>query len=130
MSHWITRRQLHDWGASVYLARRLTRDLPAADRPGRALAYEARAIVAAIDRHAARSTVPPQTRDRLAALKAELLRHLGVSTFNRPPNGRVAKPEPRPHGAEKSAREFKKLKIRQGKFDESDLQFLEACFQV
>ncbi|MBE9069949.1 hypothetical protein IQ260_25230 [Leptolyngbya cf. ectocarpi LEGE 11479] len=67
----ISRKQLKLLGASDYLARRLTEELPVAKKVGRAFAYAIESVLSSIDSYGQRS-VRIRTRQILATLKLAL----------------------------------------------------------
>lgn len=71
-----TRKQLRGYGATSYLARRLTESLTPVDKLGNAYVYALEQTITAIREYAARSRVRTETKQTLEKILDELLARL------------------------------------------------------
>ena len=71
-----TRQQLQGYGASAYLARRLTRSLKPVGKDGNAFVYSLRQVVSAIRQYAEQPNVRATTKETLSRILPELLARL------------------------------------------------------
>ena len=68
-----TRKQLRGYGASRYLARRLTESLAPIDKAGNAYVYALEQVIAAVRDYSAKQRIQQTTRQVLAQLLSQLL---------------------------------------------------------
>lgn len=131
----IVRKQLIAWGASVYLARRLTSSLVSTAKVGRANGYDSQEVVGACYKLLEKPRTRLATRNILEALIGKLQGTISPkeiqvdnsndaefdAILNRLDN--VGKK------VQKHLRDIRSMKIQYGTFDEHDRLDLENCFR-
>lgn len=73
----VTRRQLRGYGATEYLAKKITRDLTPVETRSRAYVYDVRDAIAAIRNYQQNPRIQAATRSILEQILKELINYLG-----------------------------------------------------